>query len=101
MGNNRHNPPPSKPPQPDIRELTQRLEALEKLVRDTLDEKNLWNAKVREWIGKRVTVSTMVGSLEGSLLWVDRYTVCIAEKDAKYETVIHKGAIVTIQRMPD
>ena len=108
MGNNRHTPPSSKPvSQPGIRssdprDISQRLEALEKLVRDSLDEKNLWNAKVREWIGKRVQVHTLIPTIiDGVLLWMDRYTLCIHRKNEPFETIVHKGAIATINRLPD
>jgi len=108
MGNPRHTPPSSKPTSQsgirssDPRDISQRLEALEKLVRDSLDEKNLWNAKVRDWIGKRVLIETLIPThIEGILLWVDRYTLCIQRQNATYETIVHKGAIGTIQRLPD
>lgn len=108
MSNQRHGSPHGKPAHqsgirpPDLQELTQRLENLEKLVRDNLDEKNQWNSKVREWIEKAVMVQ-LVDSLEvfGILKWVDRYTLCLQEKERSDVTIVHKGAIAIIRRQPE
>lgn len=109
MSNQRHgSSPPGKPNTqsgiraPDLQELTQRIEALEKLVRDNLDEKNQWNSKVREWLEKRVVVRLVSSSdIFGILKWVDRYTLCLQEKELPEVTIVHKGAIATINKLPD
>lgn len=108
MPNQRQESPHSKPAHqsgirpPDLQEFTQRLDILEKLVKDNLDEKNQWNSKVREWIEKTVMVQ-LVSSLEvfGVLKWVDRYTICLQEKERSDVTIVHKGAIAIIRRQPE
>lgn len=108
MPNQRQGSPYSKPANlsgirpPDLQELTQRFENLEKIVKETLDEKNQWNSKVREWIEK-VIVIQLVGSLEviGVLKWVDRYTLCLRERGSQDVTIVHKGAIMVIRRQPE
>lgn len=105
MSNQRHGSPHSKPVTlsgirpPDLHELTQRLEVLEKLIKDNLDEKNQWNSKVREWLEKTVVIR-LVSSMEvsGVLKWVDRYTLCLQEKKQDDVTIVHKGAIAIIRR---
>jgi sRNA-binding regulator protein Hfq len=101
--------PQSKPNQqpgirpPDLLELTQRLEAIEKLVRDNLDEKNQWSSKVREWIDKPIAIQLVDSTVVyGILKWVDRYTVCLQEKEGPSVdvTIVHKGAIAVIRRYP-
>jgi sRNA-binding regulator protein Hfq len=107
MSNQRY--PQSKPNQqpgirpPDLLELTQRLEAIEKLVRDNLDEKNQWSSKVREWIDKSIAIQLVDSTVVcGILKWVDRYTVCLQENEnpSAEVTIVHKGAIAVIRRCP-
>ncbi len=109
MSNHRHGqPPPSKPnPQagirpPDLREFIERVDALERIVRENFDEKNQWNSKVREWIGKAVLVRlTTSTEVRGVLQWMDRYTICIQEPTILDATIVHKGAVATINRLPE
>jgi sRNA-binding regulator protein Hfq len=110
MSNQRHGqPPPSKPnPQagirsaPDLREFIERFDALEKIVRENFDEKNQWNSKVREWIGKAVVVRlTTSAAVQGVLQWMDRYTICVQEETFPDVTIVHKGAVATINCLPE
>ena len=98
----------SKPPAPpgisaSEARLNERMAALEKQVRDQFDEKNHWNSMVREWIGKQVLVSLLAeaahedGKVEGTLLWVDRYTLCVRCGRKGHPVIIHKAAVATIR----
>lgn len=109
MSNQRHGQsPPGNPSHqsgirpPDLRELTRRIEVAEKLIKDSLDEKNQWNSKVREWLEKPVTIQLVSSSeVSGVLKWVDRYTICLQEKEEVDVTIVHKGAIAIIRRQSD
>jgi sRNA-binding regulator protein Hfq len=99
-------PPQSKSPSSsgisstDVQRLNQRIEALEKLVRDSLDEKNHWNSQVREWIGKPVKIQLVSGeSVVGLLRWVDRYTLCLDLDKWEGIGIVHKGAIAIIRQI--
>jgi len=94
---NRSSPPPSKP-SISVEALQQRVDTLEKLVKDALDERNHWNALIRTWIGKTVVVRLIDGHVtNGTLQWVDRYTLCVG--DPAFPVIVHKGAIAIIQCM--
>lgn len=106
MSNERHRdrPPPSKPQgspaisSTDLHRLSQRLDALEKLVKDNFDEKNQWNSQVREWIGKPVVVQLVSDTqLVGALRWVDRYTLCVDDTQNGV-SIVHKGAVAIIRQ---
>lgn len=105
---NQRQPPPSKPTtqagirSPDLGEFNRRLENLDKLVRDAFDERNQWNPTVRGWLDK-VIIIRLVNSIEvcGVLKWMDRYTICVQEKNLQDVTIVHKGAVATINRMPE
>lgn len=66
-------------------------------------EKNQWNSLVREWVGSVVAVCLEKDhTLEGKLLWVDRYTLCVEaippeleESDGKgpRPIIVHKGLV--------
>jgi sRNA-binding regulator protein Hfq len=76
--------------------LSSKVEKLEKFVKEQYDEKNQWNSTVREWVGKRVVVELSRGDkVEGDLLWLDRYTICVRDAQTK---VIHKAAIAMVYR---
>jgi sRNA-binding regulator protein Hfq len=52
---------------------------------------------VRSWVGTRVEIELLTGlSVSGELLWVDRYTMCIKDRDAP--AIVHKGAIAVIHQ---
>lgn len=109
MSNHRHGqPPPSKPNTqagirpPDLEKFIERIDALEKVVRENFDEKNQWNSKVRGWIGRRVLVRLMTSfEILGVLQGMDRYTICIQEAGFKDVTIVHKGAVATINRLAE
>lgn len=109
MPNQRHaQPPPSKPitqagiRPPDLEEFTQRFNKLDQLVRDAFDERNQWNSKVREWLGKQIKIRLMDScEIIGVLQWVDRYTICVQEVDVTDVTIVHKGAVATINYEPE
>lgn len=102
----RQQSPSSKPsPQPGIRpsdhrEFNQRIEVIEKLIKDAFDEKNQWNPKVREWTDKLIEIQ-LINSAKviGILKWVDRYTICLQEPSMDDVTIVHKGAIAFIRRL--
>ena len=105
MANNHYGSPPQgkHPPQSGIRpadllEVTQRLEVVEKLIKNNLDERNQWNSKVREWLEKSIVIQLMDSSkVVGVLKWVDRYTLCLQEDGQSDSTIVHKGAIAVIR----
>lgn len=109
MSNQRHGQSPQSKPSnqsgirsPDLRELTQRIEIAEKLIKDSLDEKNQWNSKVREWLEKSIMVRLVDSSeVVGILKWIDRYTICLQESGSVDVTIVHKGAVAVIRRQPD
>lgn len=76
--------------------LSFRLEKVEKFLREHFDEKNQWNSLVRDWVGKKVVVELIqIGrEIQGELLWLDRYTICV--EDMGRSKVIHKAAIALI-----
>jgi small nuclear ribonucleoprotein (snRNP)-like protein len=89
----------------ELVQLRSRLTQLENLVKESLSEKNLWNAEVRSWVGKTVRVGLMTGAkIDGVLQWMDRYTICllaVVDKDPyipekPHKVVIHKGTLVYI-----
>ncbi len=64
--------------QDEVRQLRSRLERVERILKEHYAEKNQWNSLVREWVGSPVVVwFDKDHNLEGKLLWVDRYTLCI------------------------
>lgn len=75
--------------------LSSRVEKLDKFVKEYFDERNQWNSTVREWVGQRVVVELVQSDrkVEGELLWLDRYTICVKDGRTK---VIHKAAIALI-----
>lgn len=102
MSNQRPGPLPSKPsPAPGIRptdtaQLIHRIEQLEKLIKEHLDEKNLWNQQIREWTGKPVEILLVGGgTVQGTLRWMDRYTILL---ECPEPCIVHKGAVATIMR---
>ena len=105
MSSTKHGQPPGKPPATSgisPAELLQRIEALEALVRERFDEMNLWNSRVRDWIGKKVDIQLVNNeSVTGILRWVDRYTLCVDEADMPdtepEPAIVHKGAIAVIR----
>ncbi len=102
------NQPQSKPPGPpaisvaEAKQLREKVEALERLVREHFDEKNQWNSAVREWIGRGVKITLLIQAsdpsheVRGKLLWVDRYTMCV--EVAREPVIVHKAAIATIRQ---
>lgn len=105
MSHERHRggPPPSKPQHSpaisaaELQSLRQRIDGLEKQLKDQFDEKNQWNSEVRQWIGKSVTIHLVSDTqLVGFLRWMDRYTLCVDE--AKFGVcIVHKGAVALIR----
>jgi hypothetical protein len=99
-GGNKPGPPGIS--QDDARRLTQRVEKVERQLADHYAEKNQWNSMVREWVGSAIVVQLSGDhNLEGILLWVDRYTLCIEacppvpggpSKD-KRPIIVHKGLV--------
>jgi sRNA-binding regulator protein Hfq len=78
----------------DSQTLSSKIEELEILIKDSLDEKNQWNNVLRARIGKHISVDLVTGeSVEGCLLWIDRYTIGI--KDTLLR-IVHKAAIAII-----
>lgn len=115
MGDTRQRPNGSKPsPAPGIsaneaQQLRSRIESLERLVREHLDEKNQWNSMVRGWVGTRVAILLVTeDEVVGELLWVDRYTMCLKvaiTKDDNPEAtpvlktvIVHKAAIALMHQ---
>lgn len=83
----------------DAQQLKSRVDRLEKQVQEYLAEKNQWSATVRGWIAKVVSITLLTGSsVEGELVWVDRYTLGIKELGASAPTVVHKGAVAIIRQ---
>jgi len=83
----------------DSQSISSRLDAIEEKLREQFDEKNQWNAVLRNWIGKTVHIDLVSGTtLIGCLLWVDRYTLGI--KDASLR-IVHKAAITVITLIED
>lgn len=75
--------------------LSSRVDRLEKFLREHFDEKNQWNSTVREWVGQEVVVELVPErNVEGTLLWLDRYTICLTI--AGKTKVVHKAAIALI-----
>ncbi len=90
-------PPSSKPPNQPPQDLATRVAKLEKLLQEHFDERNQWNATLREWLERTVQIRLIDGHvLTGVLNWVDRYTLCIG-REPKVE-IVHKGAIATIKK---
>ena len=106
MSNQRYGPPSHKTQastgisQTD--QLSQRIDKLESLVREHLDEKNQWNSLVRSWVGKEVQIALLLPDtfVIGVLRWVDRYTMCIDERSGR-PVIVHKGAVAMIRPMFD
>lgn len=81
----------------EARQLKERIDALEKMVRDSLDEKNQWNSVIREWMGQDIYILLVHrGDEHGLLRWVDRYTLGIERADGQ-TVIVHKAAIATIR----
>jgi hypothetical protein len=76
--------------------LSSRVDSVEKFLKEHFDERNQWNSTVREWAGQKVIVELSQADkrIEGELLWLDRYTICVKEGDRP--KVIHKAAIALI-----
>jgi hypothetical protein len=93
MSNQRHGQSPQGKPShqsgirtPGLQELTQRIDVVEKLIKDYLDEKNQRNSKVREWLDKSVKVQ-LVSSLEVSGVfsgWIDTRFTCHKRDSTDY-----------------
>jgi hypothetical protein len=86
-----------------LQETLDRLEAVERKLKEYFDEKNQWNSMLREWIGKPILVTLLLSptsgdsSILGKLLWIDRYTICVEEEEDGSPSIIHKAAIAVIR----
>lgn len=95
-------PPRSKPQSPPgisgSPDLATRVANIEKFLKEQFDERNQWNAQLREWIGEQIRIRLLQGEpVQGKLVWVDRYTLCV-EVMNEIE-IVHKGAIATIKKI--
>lgn len=85
----------------EIQALTRQVKDLRtelSKVKELLHTKDNWPAYVRENRGKliRLTLSDSTALL-GTLLWSDRYTICISLETEEPSLIVSKGAIVSIQ----
>jgi hypothetical protein len=86
-----------------VQGLKDRFERLEKDVKglkDLLNVHDNWHAKIRTWKGHEVTICDRSGISSGTLLWSDRYNVCVLVGDARYgprERMYTKGGINWIE----
>ena len=81
----------------ELQQLRSRVEKLEKFIQEQLSEKNQWCPMIRSWVGTRVEIELLTGlCVSGELVWVDRYTMCIKDKDTP--AIVHKGAIAVIRQ---
>lgn len=107
MSHERHRggPPPSKPQHSpaisaaEVQTLRQRVDDLERKLKDAFDEKNQWNSEVRQWIDHKVSVLLLTNThVVGVLRWMDRYTLCVDTTDYGI-CIVHKGAVALIRRV--
>lgn len=89
------------PVQAELNKLKSQVASLTKafeMLAAQVDEGNHWNKVVRRWLGQGVEVKLSNGDLiVGELLWVDKYTICVRDKDVEDEVIIHKGQLCTIR----
>ncbi len=91
-------PPVSGISQDEYRRLIARLDKVEHQLREHFAEKNQWNSLAREWVGSVVVVALAADhNLEGKLLWIDRYTICVEAvppggSEAR-SIIVHKGLV--------
>ncbi len=93
-----------------------RLETKVEELNHVLKNEDNWNSVVTGWIGKKVLINlTNGGSIVGPLLWIDRYTLSVkptgenvttsdpyvAEAKLPGQTIVSKGALVSISLFPE
>jgi len=69
-----------------VQSLKDRFERLEKDVKglkDLLNVHDNWHSMIRKWVGHGVRICDRDGITIGTLLWSDRYNVCVQIEEAR------------------
>ena len=83
-----------------VRSKIGKLEREVRSLKDLLNTHDNWNALVRLWIGKEITIKDNCGEvIRGVLKWTDRYNLSV--KSYGKERVFTKGGIVYVERNGD
>jgi len=87
-----------------LTELNKRFTALQKEFAELRDQLNVfenWNSEIKKMYGKQISIAIIDGSSHcGTLVWSDRYNLCIERGIAKpHRQIICKGAIASIELM--
>jgi len=60
-----------------VKDKVDRLEKDVKQLKDLLNVQDNWHSEVRGWVGDLVHVSFNGALFQGTLKWIDRYTICL------------------------
>lgn len=66
-----------------IKDRFERLEKDVKGLKDLLNVHDNWHSTIHKWIGHTVRICDRDGIATGTLLWSDRYNICVQIEETK------------------